>query len=51
MFLVYTEGWRNGTPFIFIMLLGAFLMLMYIKKERELRRKKAFLKNPNFKEE
>ncbi len=51
VFLVYTEGWRNGTPFIFIMLLGAFLMLMYIKKERELRRKKAFLKSPNFKEE
>ena len=44
VFLVYTEGWKNGTPFIFITLLGAFLMLIYTKKEKELRRTKAFLK-------
>lgn len=44
VFLVYTEGWKNGIPFIFITLLGAFLMLIYTKKEKELRRKKAFLK-------
>ena len=38
VFLINGEGWRNGTPFTFFMLLGISICLWF-NQERDLKRK------------
>lgn len=44
IFLLYGEGWKNGTPFIFVMYVGMLGMALLNKYYKENRRRKVYLK-------
>ena len=37
IFLAYTEGWKNGTPFTFLMLLGTTICIYFNSKKTKKR--------------
>ena len=37
IFLINGEGWRNGTPFVFCMLLGTFLCMIINERRKEIK--------------
>lgn len=44
IFLVYGEGWKNGTPFAFVMFVGFFVFALLNQYNREYRKKRIYLK-------
>lgn len=45
VFLAYSEGWQNGTPFVYILTTLSLVMYIVNIKNKEKRRKKALVKN------
>ena len=44
VFLLYDEGWTNGTPFTFIFITGSLLIIIINEKIRKNRQIKCFMK-------
>lgn len=44
IFLLYGEGWKNGTPFTFVMFVGIFAIALLNQYKRENRKKRIYMK-------